>query len=397
MADLSDIDRYVSVPTPDPVSRPSRDHPTGWEPGVDTAKGVVVTTPSEDGNPPQNWHEILAEFRLDPAKWEVDSDSVNVRTWDAAIGGGEIRRMFYFKADVKPRQDTNDADLESLMRRIGKHRYRRPEPSTDVASALVVCLSDWQAGPDPQGLVDHILNLKGAVVQLMKEQDPDALYVIGMGDMVEGCGNQHYPMQDWNVAAGGLNGRRDQVKLVRRLLVDLITEWARHVDRVVVGSVPGNHAENRRGGKAFTTFDDNDDLAVVEQVGEVLAANPDAYSHVRTVLPDGDMALVLDVAGTICAFAHGHQARKGATPQQKLLNWWKDKAHACHPVGDASVLCTGHFHHAQLHEDGPKTWMQCPALAQSRWWEEGGGPSTAIGTLTFTVGPDGWDNYRLLR
>jgi len=37
---------------------------------------------------------------------------------------------------------------------------------------------------------------------------------------------------------------------------------------MVVGAVPGNHGESRRGSKAFTTFEDNDDLAVFEQVAE---------------------------------------------------------------------------------------------------------------------------------
>jgi hypothetical protein len=59
--------------------------------------------------------------------------------------------------------------------------------------------------------------------------------------------------------------RRQQVKLVRRMLVTMLTEWGRLPVQMVVGCVPGNHGENRRGGKAFTTFEDNDDLAVFEQ------------------------------------------------------------------------------------------------------------------------------------
>ena len=396
MADTGDFDRYIAVSTPDPVARPSTHHPTGWEPGVDTAKGVVVTPPSECPDEPDDWADILAEFRLDPAKWQVDSDTVNVRTWDTNVGGGEIRRLFYFKAEVRPRVAGHDADLDGLMRRIGKHRYKSPAvKSSHVDSALVVCLADWQAGPDPQGLTDAILRLKNDVVSLIKEVRPDALYVVGMGDMVEGC-DGHYAMQTFATGAGGLNGRRDQMKLVSRLLIEIVCEWARHVPRLVVGAVPGNHGENRKDGKAYTTFEDNDDLTVFEQAETVLTCNPEAYGHVRFVIPDGDMSLTLDVAGTVVGFIHGHQARRGATPRQRLDTWWKGKQSAKHPIGDADVLVAGHLHHLVVVQDGPRTIMQCPAQAQSRWFEEAGGSSTKTGTLTFQVGPDGWDRLRVL-
>jgi hypothetical protein len=394
---VADLDALLAVATPDPVARNRQKHPDGWEPGVDTARGVIVAEPSEDPAPPTDWGHVLEQFHLDPERWEVVDDQVNVRTWDANVGGGVVRRFFYYRANVRPRTAANvSVDVEALCRQIARHRYRRPTVPVGSPGALVVCLADWQAGPDPQGLVDHVLNLKTQIVDRLKAEKPETLYVVGMGDMIEAC-DGHYAMQTYATAAGGLNGRRDQVKLVRRLLVDLLTTWARYAPKVVVGCVPGNHGENRRDGKAYTTFEDNDDLAVFEQAGEILAANADAYDHVRFVIPDGDMALVLEVAGTVVGFIHGHQARKGATPQAKLTGWWKDRAHGGHPIGDATVLVSGHYHHAIMVEDGPKTWMQCPALAHSRWWEESGGQPTRTGTLTFAVGPEGWDGYRLIR
>jgi predicted phosphodiesterase len=384
LADLIDVKQDVDQHTPT-----RHHHPTGWEPGIDTAAGVVVVKGGD--TPPSDWDAILTEFRLDPTAWEVVSDRVHVRTWDTHDG-----RAFYYKADVRPRQQHADrTDLDELCRQIAKHRYRRPDP-VDVDDALVVCLADWQTGPDPEGLVAQVLELKTAVVQRLKQSKPAALYVIGMGDMIESC-DGHYALQTYATGAGGLNGRRDQIKLVRRLLVDLLTTWARYCPTMVVGAVPGNHGENRQSGKAFTTFEDNADLEVFEQAGEVLAANPDAYGHVRFVLPDGDMALTLDVAGTVVTFIHGHQARRGGTtPQQKLSAWWKGKQNARHPAGDADVLVNGHYHHLSLIQDGPRTWMQCPALAQSRWWEETGGAPTAAGTLSFTVSGGGWDNLKVL-
>ena len=167
MSDLSDIDRFLTTPKPDPINRPSRQHPSGWEPGVDTARGVVVSPPSDSSEPP-DWAEILEEFRLDPARWQVNSDSVNVRTWDAAVGAGEVRRFFYFKADVRPRQSSDSVDVDELMKVIARHRFKRPvEVDTDVA--LVVCLADWQTGgDDPVAFTESVLAMKNRVVERIK-------------------------------------------------------------------------------------------------------------------------------------------------------------------------------------------------------------------------------------
>lgn len=389
---IDDVKKFLYTSTPDVVAGSPRKHPSGWEPGVDTEKGTVSVV-SDSDVPPDDWQHVLEQFALDPSRWRVVSDSVQVRTWDVAVGDGDVRRFFYFKANVAPVVKAV-TDLGPLFKQIGSHRFVRPV--TCEGGALVVCLSDWQVGGCvPDRFVAHMLETKNRVSEMLRDSKPSWLYVVGMGDMVEAC-DGHYAMQTFAAGSSGLNGRRDQVKLVRRLLVELLQEWARHVPHVVVGSVPGNHGESRKAGKAFTTFEDNDDVAVFEQVQDVFAANPDAYGHVRFVFPDGDMCLTLDVDGTTVGFIHGHQARRGAGSQGKLLNWWKDKGHSRHPVGDADVLVSGHYHHLQVVQDGARTWFQCPAVADSRWFEEGGGASTKWGTLTFRCSPDGWDHLRVV-
>ncbi|HEY7824805.1 MAG TPA: hypothetical protein VIG24_18340 [Acidimicrobiia bacterium] len=373
---------------------PRRAHPKGWEPGVDTAKGTLTVQAGD--TPPQDWSAIIRELGLDPEAWTVDeSQPVQVRTWDSGD-----KRAFYYRATVIPASGASTPDVDDLIREV---KRRKPKPSEDILAerALVVCLADWQAGKSDHGgveaLVERLMALKDAVPKRVKEAQKtgrpiSALYVVGMGDMVENC-DGHYPQQTYGVELD----RRQQVKLVRRLLTMMLSEWAKLPVKMVVGAVPGNHGENRKNGKSFTTFEDNDDLAVFEQVQEILGANPEAFGHISWVIPDGDMTLTLDVCGTVVAFAHGHQARGSGIPLAKLRTWWKGKMAAMHPVGDASVLVFAHYHHLNLLTDGPRSIFCCPSNdGGSRWFEEQGGPTTACGTLTFVADKDGWHDLRIL-
>jgi predicted phosphodiesterase len=171
---------------------------------------------------------------------------------------------------------------------------------------------------------------------------------------------------------------------------------------LVLAAVPGNHGENRDGtGKAFTTWTDNDDLAVVEQVAEVLSANPERYGHCTTYLAD-ELTLTLDIAGVPVAFAHGHQAKGGSGhAAAKLEQWWKGQALGRTGVADAQILVTGHLHHLVVSEATGRTFLQCPAMDPgSAWWVAQQGASSQPGLLTFGVGTcygeRGWGDLAVL-
>ncbi|MBF9651872.1 hypothetical protein, partial [Streptococcus pseudopneumoniae] len=77
------------------------------------------------------------------------------------------------------------------------------------------------------------------------------------------------------------------------------------------------HGENREQGKAITTPDDSDDLAVFEQVGEIIASNPERYHRVSVFLPTA-LRMTLDIAGVPVGFTHGHIARGESGPVGKI-------------------------------------------------------------------------------
>jgi hypothetical protein len=211
-----------------------------------------------------------------------------------------------------------------------------------------------------------------------------SLYFVGAGDLIESCDGS-YSQQLYEVE---LN-TRDQLKLARRLLRDCLKFWSPDFERVVVSAVPGNHGvAYRKNGKPATDDADNFDVGVVESVAEILAENS-AFDHVKFYLPNKEQAVVLDVHGSTIAFLHGHLARGGGVglPQNKLKNLWMAHAFGNQPIGDATILCSGHYHSFSAIEfTKGRLHLQAPSMeSESTWWVNSRGERSTPGTLTFVT------------
>ena len=373
-----------------PSARPRARHrfPSGWEPrvteggdGAEAVSGVFESEPDEVA--------LLEAWRMDPDVWSIVDGTLLVNRWQAASGDW----LYQYKARLV-RRISSRVDVDELLAGIG--RWKAPKRLEGDCGALVVCLSDWQVGKadgdGTEGTVRRIVESGQAVAAYARKLRPSAIYVVGMGDLLEGC-DGNYPAQTFTVELD----RRQQTRVVRRLFRDFVIGLSRLGAPMVVSAVAGNHGEHRKDGKAFTGPGDNDDLAVVEQVAEVLQANPDAFGHVGFHIPDDRLEVVLDIGGKRVGFHHGHIAGSGSTPQQKQQKWWQAHAFQQSLLGDADVLVTGHYHHLSVVDHGPRVHFQCPAMdGGSRWWEDRGGGRSATGTLTFTVDQAGWDRLRVL-
>jgi hypothetical protein len=388
------------------AARPS--HPSGWEPGIawDGTAGTLTTAPLDREPDPALWKELIADWDLNPDTVEIVGP-VQFRGWDSNVGGGVIKRMRYYRASVQLRESTIDrADVDALIAEIGKRKKRKKVTTvTDTGHSLIVLLSDWQVGKGEAdgsaGSVDRIIAALDGLVDRLAEfkrlgRMPETVYLCGLGDLVEGCSG-HYAMQSFQTDLD----RREQARVVRRLILRYVDTIAALVPRLVCVAVPGNHGENRNAsGKAYTTFTDNDDLAVFEQVAEILAANDERYGHCSVMLADS-LSTAFDASGAVIGLAHMHQGRSGANPKQKVENWWKGHTMGRGLVGDADILCTGHYHHLLVSEALGRTWVQAPALDPgSAWYEEATGQHSPPGLLTFSVGechgPRKWDDMKVL-
>ena len=218
--------------------------------------------------------------------------------------------------------------------------------------------------------------------------------IAGLGDLAEGTCN-FYPAQEFRIEAD----RRDQMKLVRRGLTDIIKAVAPLAKQVTVLTVGGNHGENRGSGKSHTTTGDNDDVAVFEPIAEAFQENKKAYGHVGFKIPLEQLSLSIELAGHIVAFTHGHLSRPSQNAAQSIWTWWQKQAMGrAHPgVADANILITGHYHHLNVKEQEGRALFVCPSLTTvGEYFQDGNGVKTQPGTLTLTVDETGWGNLHLI-
>ncbi len=398
MRAVSELDELKAIQSErSDAKRPKRQHPEGWEPGITwNGNEGTVTTSGGPLDQAADWSAVLKVWGLDPDHFEV-VEPILFNVW----GNPEGVPNRQWKGKVVRKSVERGVDLNDLIDEIKKHKPGKVT-TFDGDTALVVGISDLQMGKGEgggsEGIVSRFLAGINEVENRWRElvktgRKLDRLVVLGLGDLIESC-DGHYAMQTFQ---NDLD-RREQVKVVRRLLVKALTSWAKIAPRVVVASVPGNHGENRRNGKAYTTFSDNDDVAVFEQVAEILAANPDVYGNVTFMFPQDELTLTMDVHGTILGLAHGHQARRGgAVSAAKIKAWWKDQAYGMQRVADATILVTGHYHHLSVLTEGIRTHIQAPSLdGGSQWFTETAGVQSAPGLLTFTISGRGWDDLRVL-
>jgi hypothetical protein len=412
------LDRLLQVGTAgsavDVVRGRKHKHPEGWTPGVRISNdgGFLVTDPRETA--PSDWAQILDELLppgVDRDAYEVEGDTVEVRAWDANTGGGETTRLYYFKARIRRRQALEDAgiNLDDIIDAAKKTKVKKPSTTTDER-VYWMHITDLQAGQADgrgvEGMVSRVLELArlahADLEDLRKCGRPaSSIFVPMTGDLVEGISGW-YEMQTFSVELD----RREQVKLVRRLLTELLLALASYGLPVHVAVVPGNHGENRQNGKAYTTLGDNDDVALVEQIAEAFAL-AGGLQHVTFSFPANNrLSLTVEVLGHVVGLTHGHIARGGGTGVEgKILAWFKTMAATRDPLGDSDILFTGHYHHARYQQlVGDTLWVQGGALCDaSDWFSQALGlvsdPVVMKGTITRerrveSVMPYSWDRTR---
>lgn len=355
------------------------------------------------------YDEIEEDWGLSREKVMIRSGSLAIIGWDGGtteydvegrkITGKQRLRRYKVTLVERPRggKDYYAEDIEAMMKyaeKLPRVKVKdRPDMST-VDLAMLVLLADWQLGKGERdgslGSFIRICKAQELLIQRIQDlkkigQMPQAIYLIGLGDMVEGCAG-FYDMQAFQTDIN----QKDQLRMATKLIIRMVDLIIKHFPElpITVAGVPGNHGENRNEyGKAFTDWGDNFDLAAVQMAGLVFDANPERYAMVEWFTPKDELDMRIDIAGVRCGFVHGHQFGNGqASVAGKSSKWWSDQALGTHTVAQCELLFSGHFHHFLVTEETGRTFMQAPAMDPGSYWiESKKGVTSPAGMLTMML------------
>jgi hypothetical protein len=375
---------------------------SGWQPGLELneATGLgEITHVGTDPNYRNKFDDILRGWGFDPKYYEI-VDTVKASSWNTQLKGGTVETFYAFKGVVKKKRPGQDKYFQALF----KQASRKPPLKLKTHggdTAFLWFMSDWQLGKKDFGVentikrydlalqdgVNRIKELRKSGVQI------DEIYMIGLGDLTEGCSPTYYDSLPHNIELSLI----EQYALARSMMMKTVETFLPHADKLVLAGCPGNHGEVSRTGKGqvSTSRLDNSDTMHIQICEEIMKANLDRYKKVKVIVPDG-FHQVMKIKSISCAWLHGHMSAGSGNAEAKIENWWKGQMYGKLDTKDVSILISGHYHHFRAKQQGDRTWFQSPSLDKSIDFTERTGNWSHPGVLTFTVNKKGWDNLKIL-
>lgn len=363
--------------------------PESWRARMDVdtrTGGFLISTPRPEGQP-QDAAEVLADFGLNSADWEITS----LRRGKWQKFDGEFLESV--RVNVVPRGFEDSAavqlDAEKLIDEIKKWRPERGSKQATGEGAFALFPSDQQIGKKTGSggssqSVDRILNLTESAVHRFKAYQKMGLglgtIALGLpGDHVEGNVSQGGRLQ--GLAASDL-GLTEQVRVARRLLMSQIKALAPLAEKMIVPVINGNHDEVTRQVAADPA--DGWNVEIASSVQDACAENP-ALQHIEFRFPaSGHQTLVTEICGAHVGMFHGHQAN-----QNNVLKYLSQQAAGQTPLGLADIWVSGHFHNFRTMDIGDRLWLQCPTTDPgSEWFRDRAGLESKPGLLTMVLGGD---------
>jgi len=405
MVESNNLEEFAkTVQDRNPYHKKARQHPKGFEPSVyyseKTKSGEIVSSPQKSNQ--INWKDQLESyFGKDADNYSVVEGTAEIRFWDMNIGQGNVERLYYFKAKiVSSKNQMPDDDFKKLLDSTKKIKpYKKQK--LKKGKTYVICISDLQIGKEGteqtiEKWMAAIPVIKEQIKALRKTEPINQVLFAGLGDIVEGC-TGFYPMQEFTTELDD----RQQQKVARRMIYTMIKEIVPMFDKGLVAFCGGNHGENRKNGKAYTTFGDNRDVMLGEELAEIFKESPAFKNKIDFIMPENELTITFEISNVVLSLVHGHQMRVGGSNHQaKSKTWLANQALARSMAADTDVLLMGHYHTFSVFDaGGDRLIATAPSLdSGSEWFDNVYGGNSTSGILTMVLGgKDKWGNIRVIR
>ncbi|QDH92182.1 exonuclease [Microbacterium phage PhillyPhilly] len=276
----------------------------------------------------------------------------------------------------------------------------RALPGRSGGYSLFIALSDFQIGKANQrmgGTPETLARIRRSVsiivsrlADMAPADLPTEIVLWDGGDSVENHWNT--PEQ---IATNDLP-LPEQIRVARRIFLEIIKAFAPFANRVVFISVPSNHGQSRVGYKAAGgTVDADFGLEISYQLEDAVNENPFLAQRVRFVRPEALYeTAVYEASGTKIALHHGHRSNS----QKGHGRWWADQSHGRMPGWDADILFTAHFHNLGLTQSGNGRWIieTSSSDAGSDWFSNKSGQTAVQGLTVVELLDGGWRNLEVV-
>ena len=375
---LGELAAYPRATEAEYTPRTEFDHATG---------GFIQTGPRADAPVPTDYDNILREFGYDPAAVMIVGHP-KVSRWQqrARIRGTaeyETTWLSAFRFQIAPRTSaTAPADLEAIVARA----KRAPAPGA-APHVFVFQASDLQcgkrsaAGATAEIAQRYLESVAAAVDEFkrLKRLGIESIQVSMPGDLIEGSSSQ----KGRNLGYLTELDVPEQSRVLRRLMMATVEQFAPLVDHMTLDVIGGNHDDADRTLNSWAGNNWATETAGV--VADALAMNPAAYRHVTVRVPDkwqGHMTVPVGVENqSIVTIIHGHQWRRNGG-----MGWWAGQAHNRQPAGASQILQCGHWHEWHVESSATKTLIQSPTFdLGSEWYKEKTGAESLRGGLVYLL------------
>ena len=211
-----------------------------------------------------------------------------------------------------------------------------------------------------------------------------------LGDIIEGFSNTMAQAQTNSIDL------TTQIRVARRLLAEILNDFAPLCKRLHFVSIPSNHTCVRNGigrGNSAATSHNDWGLEISHQLEDILKGR-EGFEHVEFHRPPvGEESVVLEVGGTTFGFVHGHQKSK----PQLLGEWFQGQSHGRrNNMQNVDILLTGHFHSLNVYQSGGRWVIVCPTSDNgSSWFTNLTGEHSVAGILSFTATNGMWANLNI--
>lgn len=322
----------------------------------------------------------LVEMRHNTAGWTRDApgeDAVTRGTW-------------FYRFAIEP-INLRESFVEELLQVVNGRKKTSEKASGP--SVFHFLAGDTQLGKvdgdGTEGIVKHIMQSTDIAVaefkRLRKTRSIGTVHIAWLGDCLEG-----------NQSQNGRNMWRtqltvtEQFRLFRRIMLEVLDEFAPLVESVQVDVVNGNHDQVQRFQE--TRADDGHATEAALTVRDAIKLNADKYGHCEIFVPNKDEAYITrEVGSSIITMTHGHQ-----WPRNQGMKWWSGQSFNWQSAGAAQFLFHGHEHEFSINSNRDRVRICCPTFeSESTWWRHKTGDVGKRGGLTLVTAGGEFTDLRI--